>query len=326
MLLTRTEFRAGVFNRDNHRCVICSELGQDAHHIMERRLWDDGGYYLDNGATLCDSHHVQAEKTLLTTEEIRAAANIEIILLPEHLYKDHKYDKWGNVILANGQRMRGELYHRCQNIVVGNFTEYVKYPRTYHLPWSSGTNDDKILAHVPFEGQEVVVTEKMDGENTTLYPNYLHTRSIDSPNHPSRNWIKNFHSKMGWQIPDGWRICGENLFAKHSIHYTKLSSYFMAFSIWHQWHCFSWDDTLEWCKLLGLIPVPVLYKGQWDEELIRNLPCQGEGYVVRLADGFSYANFRNAVAKYVRPSHVNTSHHWRFEKIVPNILNKKETL
>ena len=52
----------------------------------------------------------------------------------------------------------------------------IKYPRTPHLPWSLGaTNDDvkqRDLSH--FVGKQVVVTEKMDGENTTLYNDYIH--------------------------------------------------------------------------------------------------------------------------------------------------------
>ena len=51
--LTRDQFRNGVFARDGHKCVLCQAPGQDAHHIMERRLFPDGGYYLDNGATVC---------------------------------------------------------------------------------------------------------------------------------------------------------------------------------------------------------------------------------------------------------------------------------
>lgn len=55
-LLDRDSFRNGVLLRDGHKCVACGASGVrlDAHHIIERRLWDDGGYYLDNGATLCD--------------------------------------------------------------------------------------------------------------------------------------------------------------------------------------------------------------------------------------------------------------------------------
>ena len=43
----------------------------------------------------------------------------------------------------------------------------IKYPRTFHLPWSPGaTSDDKMLKSIEhFIGKEVVITEKMDGEN-----------------------------------------------------------------------------------------------------------------------------------------------------------------
>lgn len=49
-LLTRDEFREGVFERDGHKCVVCGDDARDAHHIMERRLFADGGYYMENGA------------------------------------------------------------------------------------------------------------------------------------------------------------------------------------------------------------------------------------------------------------------------------------
>ena len=38
-LLTRDQFRNGVFARDGNRCVLCGNIAQDAHHILERRLW-----------------------------------------------------------------------------------------------------------------------------------------------------------------------------------------------------------------------------------------------------------------------------------------------
>lgn len=69
--------------------------------ILERRLWPDGGYYLDNGASLCGYHHIAAEQTVLGCEEIREKAGIADILLPPHLYRDQEYDKWGNPVLAS---------------------------------------------------------------------------------------------------------------------------------------------------------------------------------------------------------------------------------
>jgi hypothetical protein len=58
----------------------------------------------------------------------------------------------------------------------------IKYPRTPHLPWSPGaTSDDIYQGNTSyFENKVVVVTEKMDGENTSIYRDFVHARSIDS--------------------------------------------------------------------------------------------------------------------------------------------------
>lgn len=70
----------------------------------------------------------------------------------------------------------------------------IKYGRTYHLPWSPGaTSDDKMHAEVEslFGGQEIVVTEKLDGESTTIYADrFTHARSVDSKAHRSRDWVR----------------------------------------------------------------------------------------------------------------------------------------
>ena len=93
---------------------------------------------------------------------------------------------------------------------------YYKYPRTFHLPWSPGaTSDDKILKDTKhFEDQYVVVSEKRDGECTTIYPDKVHARSIDSKDHPSRHRLKQLQAEIGHLIPQGFRICGANLFAQ----------------------------------------------------------------------------------------------------------------
>ena len=82
-----------------------------------------------------------------------------------------------------------------------------------------------VLGHaLPFVGQEVVVTEKLDGENTTLYRRGLHARSLDPRPHPSRDWVKRLQGQIGHLIPEGWRVCGENLYARHSLGYDDLES------------------------------------------------------------------------------------------------------
>ena len=202
----------------------------------------------------------------------------------------------------------------------------IKYPRTPHLPWSQGVqSDDRIISEIPFIGKNVVVTEKMDGENTTLYRDNLHARSLDSKGGADRDWVKTLWSQIRNDIPQGWRICGENLWARHSVPYSNLKSYFYGFSLWDGNQCLPWGETLEYFDIIGVTPVPILYQGMWDEKTIRNLGetmdfSISEGYVVRLEDSFSYDNFATSVAKFVRKGHVQTSKHWRHSTLVPNHL------
>jgi len=55
-----------------------------------------------------------------------------------------------------------------------------KYPKTLHLPWSPGISKrDKILKDTnDFINKNIVLTEKMDGENTTIDSKHYHARSL----------------------------------------------------------------------------------------------------------------------------------------------------
>lgn len=336
MLLSRDEFRKAVFTRDGHKCVVCGAPAVDSHHIVERRLFPDGGYYIANGASVCEVCHLKAESTEISCDELRERCGIKEILLPPHFYPDQPIDKWGNPILPNGQRLKGELFHdeSVQKIlrpVLHLFTNRVKHPRTHHLPWSPGiSSDDRVMTSLSgFEGQEVVVTIKMDGEQTSMYRDGFHARSIDTAPHPSRDWLWGIHRRIGHEIPPGWRICGENLFAKHSIHYQNLPAHFMVFSIWNEKNeCLSWDETVTWCRLLDLVHVPVLLWGPWNEKAIRTLTCNTynsdicEGHVVRVARSFAYKEFKDVVGKFVRKDHVQTHGHWMREAVVPNLVKE----
>ncbi|GGT15857.1 RNA ligase family protein [Streptomyces atratus] len=208
------------------------------------------------------------------------------------------------------------------------------YPRTAHLPWSPGaTSDDVRIADLSgLTGREVVVTEKLDGENTTLYADGLHARSLDSAHHPSRGWVKALQGRIGARIPEGWRVCGENMFARHSIPYDGLESFFYGFSVWDGEHCLGWDRTVAFLRELGIPVPPVLWRGVFDtraEKALRALgPDTGrqEGYVVRPADGFDAPDFGRRVAKWVRPGHVQTDTHWMHASVVENGLGPAAAL
>jgi hypothetical protein len=204
-----------------------------------------------------------------------------------------------------------------------------KYPKTMHLPWSPGLqNDDRLIESLDaFRGKRIIATEKMDGENASLYRDHYHARSLDSKHHPSRDWIKSFHAEVKFSIPENWRVCGENLFAEHSISYDDLPSYFMGFSIWNESNeCLSWDDTVEWFELMNVVPVRVWWDGPFEEFLAHHemldARVQGniEGYVIRVADSFAFPDFKTHVAKFVRKGHVQTDEHWMHKPVVPNGL------
>jgi predicted kinase len=206
------------------------------------------------------------------------------------------------------------------------------YPRTWHLPWSPGaTSDDLRVTDLSgLRGREVVVTEKLDGENTTLYADGLHARSLDSAHHPSRTWVKALQARVGPSIPEGWRVCGENMFARHSLAYEDLESWFYGFSVWDaEGRCLDWDRTVRFLRGLG-VPVPrVLWRGEFDERALRALRLdlgRQEGYVVRVADGFGAAEFGARVAKWVRAGHVRTDTHWMHAAVVENGLGARASL
>lgn len=314
-LLTREQFKKEVFHRSHGGCVVpgCVEWAVDAHHILDRKLWADGGYYLDNGAAVCEHHHWECEQGIIRVDEIRKFAGITTIHVPPQLDPNTVYDKWGTAMNA-----------------------YYKFPKTMHLPWSPNLqNDDRLIENTLdlFNGP-IIITEKMDGENTTMYRDHIHARSIDSKDHASRAWVKAKWGQIKNDIPDGYRICGENMFAQHSIFYQNLPSYFLGFAIFDETNmCLSWEESRTWFSLLGIATVPEIVEidaGYYDPEGIeRTIRYIGdryiirpgvEGYVVRRTCAFPYSDWSTKVAKYVRKGHVQTDQHWMEKPVEKNEL------
>ncbi len=215
----------------------------------------------------------------------------------------------------------------------------MKYPRTYHLPYSPGvTKDDKKLQPGWFDyykGREIVITEKLDGENIHMDQKDCYARSDGAPTRSP--WSRNIWDSSGglyWRIkqyigPDE-TLFGENLYGQHSIQYNRLTDYFHLFavngldndSLFHESVFYSWEDVKMMAEFIGVPHVPQLWIGEINsEEELRELvdlytrkPSEygdvREGVVIRITDSFETEDFSKYVCKWVRPNHVQTDEHW----------------
>lgn len=328
-LLTRDEFREGVFKRDEYKCVICKDPAKDAHHILDRKLFEDGGYYLNNGASLCEPCHKKAEETVITCEEIRIAAGIKIVMLPDDMDPEYTYDKWGKT---------NDLY----------FSR--KYGRTYHYPFSPGTTSDDRINHVYWNHvkaiENVVHTEKMDGENTCISKLGVFARSHAAPT--LHKWAD--YLKIKWSMVkndlNNLEIFGENLYAIHSIKYVNLEDHFQVFGIRCLDKWLSWEETKFYASLLDFKTVPeiafvkpsTLSKTEYEGQILNivknqstfgsldsasRTSCRMEGIVTRNVEEYAASQFKLNVFKYVRKDHVKTDVHWSAKPKRATLLHER---
>lgn len=207
---------------------------------------------------------------------------------------------------------------------------YTKHFRTFHLPWSEGiSSDDKVMKTVKdFHNKDVIITEKRDGECTTLYSDgYVHARSINGNSYAWQDVIKAMWKPKAHLLPKGWRLVGENLRANHSISYKYLSDWIEFFAIIDDTgQVLSHYDMIEWFNLLEIHSVPVLLCSNWNKidwvQFSKSINTdKQEGYVVRVSEMFSSKNWSTLVGKWVRKNHVQSDTHWR-KTWYPNMLYK----
>jgi len=223
-----------------------------------------------------------------------------------------------------------------------------KYGRTYHYPFSPGTTSDDRINHTYWKElgaiNEVIHTEKLDGENTCISKLGVFARSHATPTrHP---WANHLKEKWSWLKRDlgDLEIFGENLYAVHSIAYERLEHHFFVFGIREndRWLC--WEETVFYANLLDFPTVPVISTIKSDDECVFenefiNLtqrestfgsvdihtqePCLMEGIVTRNKASYAVNDFKENVFKYVRKDHVKTDEHWtRKWKRAPLIWEK----
>lgn len=206
-----------------------------------------------------------------------------------------------------------------------------KWPSTPYI-----TDLDAEELYDRFDGKPTIVTEKLDGENTTMTREFIHARSLDSKNHPSRNYVKRLWGVIQYRIPQGLYIVGENVFAKHSILYTELTDFFYVFAMYKHktgqgLYVIPWEQTVKIAKDLGLPCVPKLgetvvgakHLFLWTSDRGSVFGPEREGFVLRPENEFPFKDWENRTAKWVRPNHVQTDAHWMYQPVVRNGVKEK---
>lgn len=213
----------------------------------------------------------------------------------------------------------------------------MKYNKTLHLPWSENcSDDDKIAKDVSnLINNYIIITEKIDGSNTSLEKAGCFARTHTSPpTHKSFDMLKALHASIKYQIDDGMQYFGEWVFAKHSIYYNALPGYFLLFAVRYipdnYWS--SWDKVMECSQNIQVPTVPILWSGRVRSiNALQSLTIklasekslcgtEREGIVVRTYNGFSNKDFARCVMKFVRKNFNQTDNHWKHQKITQNKL------
>jgi len=209
-----------------------------------------------------------------------------------------------------------------------------KYPRTPHLPFSPGLqNDDRRCDPADLQalidnGVECVLMLKLDGGNTCLKPDgiFARTHSFETAC-PTFNFVKSMHYHPNKETiqKENIAVFGENMFAVHTITYTELTDYFYVFGVvdldTEEFH--SVEMMKLYAELMNMQIAPIVYEGtiasvEWLEQFINEqmktesaFGGEKEGFVIRVASQFPVSEFGSKVFKWVRRNHVATDQFWR---------------
>jgi ATP-dependent RNA circularization protein (DNA/RNA ligase family) len=172
--------------------------------------------------------------------------------------------------------------------------------------------------------QEIVITEKLDGENCGMTDDGVYARSHAAfTTSPWSREVRALHKLIVEdELGDGVYLFGENMEGIHSIEYTNLTSYFYIFGMRDNNIWVPWEKVEEYSYLFDIPTVPVLFKGIVNSEkelksLVEKLSKEPselggvrEGIVARVAGMFHNDDFSTNVLKWVRKDHVTTDEHW----------------
>lgn len=158
--------------------------------------------------------------------------------------------------------------------------ESTKYSRTLHFPISKGTtSDDRILSPgylLPISKMNLILTEKLDGQNDCLKKDGVFARSHTAPStHP---WDKPLWDRWNLIKNDlkDLEIFGENMYGVHSIGYKNLESFYYVFAVREKGVWLSWEEVKFYAAMLDFPTVPEITYSKKLSEFILDKKSEDE--------------------------------------------------
>lgn len=219
---------------------------------------------------------------------------------------------------------------------------FIRFPHTPHLAWlSSGElRQDKLLSGSEVSellSGEVVVEEKVDGANLGLSVEdgvllaqnrgqYLDLQHPRGQWKPLKRWLDLHRFALIDTLGPDLILFGEWCYAVHSVRYTQLPDWFLAFDVYDRSVEAFWSTERRnaLCGRLGIEVVPELGRGvftplELEGMLGRSRLTEGpaEGLYVRREQGGQL----ETRAKLVAPDFVQAiEEHWSSRPLEPNQL------
>ena len=222
-------------------------------------------------------------------------------------------------------------------------TEFFRFPHTPHLVWlgSGAPRGDKILGFREVKellSGDVIVEEKVDGANVGFSVDedgalraqnrgsYLNLDAPQGQWKPLRRWLSNRRDALVQALGQDLMLFGEWCYALHSVRYTRLPDWFLAFDVYDRQRGEFWsaDRRTELASRLNIRTTPELGRGHYDILRLKALlgpstiaDANAEGlYVRREARGVLIAR-----AKLVRPEFAQAiEEHWSKRRLEENQL------
>jgi len=218
---------------------------------------------------------------------------------------------------------------------------FFRFPHTPHLAWlgADRLREDKVLDVAEMRellSGQVVVEEKVDGANLGLSigehgrlcgqnrGSYLELESPTGQWKPLERWLSTRKYAFTDALAPGLILFGEWCYAVHSVRYTRLPDWFLAFDVYDNSKGEFWSVARrnDLARRLDLAVVPELGRGRFDlEGLIKLLGRSrltdgpAEGLYVRQEDRGRLLQR----AKLVRAEFVqNIDDHWSKRRLEQN--------